>query len=266
MAGLVEMQLNPDQFRANALVLVLLSTLLQGIALLGLWPVEDGTAGKLWFGNAEMGLIILLLVNGWFIRRWTLQTGQGLLVKSTATLCFLSLLLCVGGDFINRNYFNIQHAYGSSVQHTYLADSVWFFAPGYGLFLWATIRVARARGISSGFVLTCAGIAGGLGALTFADLYTPEAGSYVSSMTGGYAVFISIVGVSAIWLVRALGWQVAYPVAIGAVMATIADGLIGNFWLYRDGFYPTISHLNWILYFASQALVQQLPVQLSGGD
>ena len=252
-----------DFFRANAFLLVLASVLLQSLALLGLLPIEDGSQGKFWFGNAEMFLIIALLANGWFIRRWAMQSGQNPLVQSTATLCVLSLALCVGGDFINRNYFGIYHGHGSSVRHSYLADSVWFFAPGYGLFLLATIRVALAKGVSKGFIAICALIAGALGALSFVDLYQPTAGAYVSSMTGGYAVFISIIGVSSLWLVKALGWRAAYPVAIGAVMATIADALIGNFWLYREGFYPTISHVNWILYFASQALVQQLPLQVS---
>lgn len=255
---------SPDHFRANALLLVLASTLLQGLALLGLLPVADGSAGKFWFGTAEMALIIALLGNGWLIRRWTLQSGQAPLTQSIALLCLLSLALCVGGDFINRNYFGIYHAHGSSVRHSYLADSVWFFAPGYALFLWATIRVARARAVSPALITGCALVAGVLGGLSFVDLYQPQAGAYLSAMTGGYAVFIAIVGVSSIWLVKALGWRLAYPVALGAVMATLADALIGNFWIYRDGYYPAISHVNWILYFASQALVQQLPLQLSG--
>ena len=149
------------------------------------------------------------------------------------------------------------------MRHSYLADSVWLFAPGYGLFLWATIKVARASGVTTGFIGLIAGIAAALGALSFLDLYQSEAGSYLSAMTGGYAMFISVVGASSIWLVRALGWRVAYPIAIGAAMATVADTLIGNFWIYREGYYPNISQINWILYFASQALVQQLPLQLA---
>lgn len=254
--------MTPENFRANALVLVLLSTLLQGLALLGVLPVEDGSAGKFWLGTAEMALVMALLVNAWLIRRWSIASGQDGLVQSTALLMVLSLALCVGGDFINRNYFGVYHAHGSRVRHSYLADSVWFFAPGYGLFLWATIRVALAKGVRKGFIATCALVAGGLGAASFIDLYTPAAGSYLSAMTGGYAVFISIVGVSSLWLVKALGWRIAYPVAVGAVMATLADALIGNFWIYRDGYYPAISQVNWILYFASQALIQQLPLQL----
>ncbi len=249
--------------RANALLLVVVSTLLQGFALLGLLPISDGTPGKIWFGHAEMLLIALLLLNGWFIRYRVIATGQDALTQSVATLCFLSLLVCAGGDFVNRNYFGIYHGHDSAIRHSYLADSVWLFAPGYALFLWATVKTARFHGVGRGFIAVCALVAGALGALSFIDLYTPEAGGYVSTMTGGYAVFISIVGVSSVWLVKALGWRIAYPVAIGAVMATVADALIGNFWIYREGFYPAISHVNWILYFASQALVQQFPLQLS---
>ncbi len=258
------MQLQPDTLRANAMLLVVVSTLMQGIALLGLLPLEDGSVGKFWFGTAEMVLISALLLNGLLIWRWTQRSGQSPFNQSIALLCMLSLALCLGGDFINRNYFGIYHAHGSSVRHSYLADSVWFFAPGYGLFLWASIKVAfNSQRVSPGFIGLVAGIAGALGALSFVDLYDPQAGVYLSGMTGGYAVFISMVGASSIWLVRALGWRCAYPVAIGAVMATIADALIGNFWIYREGYYPAISHVNWILYFSSQALVQQLPLQLS---
>lgn len=253
-----------SSLRANALVLVVLSTLLQAVALLGLLPIEEGGVGRFLFSTVEMGLIIALLLNGLLIRRWAQQSGQSSFVQSTALLCVLSLALCVAGDFINRNYFAVYNAQGSSVRHSYLADSVWFFAPGYGLFLWASIRVAVESGrVAMGFISLVAVVAAALGALSFADLYTAEAGAYVSAMTGGYAVFISIVGASSIWLVKALGWGVAYPVAIGAALATIADALIGNFWLYREGFYPDIGHVNWILYFASQALVQQLPLQLA---
>ncbi len=252
----------PDQFRSVALLLVVISTLIQGVALLGVVPIEDGTVTKTIFGTIEMALIAALLINGWLIRDWTIKSGQSDTAKSVALLCFLSLLVCAGGDFVNRNYFGIQHGHGSSVQHSYLADSVWFFAPGYAVFVWATIKVSKQQGVSSAFIGGCMLVAGALGALSFADLYTPDAGAYVSSMTGGYAMFISIVGVSSVWLVRALGWGLAYPVAIGAVMATVADALIGNFWIYREGFYPAISHVNWILYFASQALVQQFPLQV----
>ncbi len=258
------MHRQPDHLRANALVLVVISAVMQGIALLGLLPLADGSPGKFWFGNAEMLLIIALLLNGLLILRWVRQTGQTDFVQSIAWLSLLSLLLCVGGDFINRNYFAVYNAHGSSVRHSYLADSVWFFAPGYGLFLLATVKVALQSGkVGAGFIGLMAGIAATLGALSFVDLYQPQAGTYVSAMTGGYAMFISIVGVSSVWLVKALGWRVAYPVAIGAVMATVADALIGNFWIYREGYYPNISHVNWILYFASQALVQQLPLQLT---
>ena len=49
------------------------------------------------------------------------------------------------------------------------------------------------------------------------------------------------------------------------MLAMIADALIGKFWIFGangQGYFPLISHLNWIIYFGSQALIQQLPIAL----
>jgi len=245
-----------------AALLVAASTLLQGLALSGLLPIADGTVGHFIFGSTEMLLIVLLAWNGWRIRRWSLLSAQPKLVRRSATLVFASLALCVGGDLVNRNYGGLEYAHDAVIRHSYLADSVWFFLPGYALLIVAVWQIARPK-LGIGFLAGSAAIAALLGLLAFADMRKPATGLYVSLMTGAYSMPITIVGVSALWLLRALGWRRAAIPATGLVLATLADALIGNFWLYRDGYYPAISHLNWIIYFASQALVQQLPLRLS---
>lgn len=247
--------------RANALVLVVVSTLYQGLALIGLIDVTRPDLSFLAFGVGEMLLIIALLCNAWLIKRHL--CGQDPAAAAVARLMFWSLALCCLGDLVNRNFSGQFHAYGDVVAHSYLADSVWAFAPGYGLYLWASIRVARQAGVTLRFIGITAGVAALLGALSFADLHRPDAAAYVLAMTGSYAVLITVVGASALWLVRGLGWHRAWPVATGAALALVADALIGHFWLYRDGFHPAISHVNWIIYFGSQALLQQLPLQLT---
>ena len=49
----------------------------------------------------------------------------------------------------------------------------------------------------------------------------------------------------------------ALPVA-GALLAVVADLMIAELWIRRDA-YPVVEHANWIVYFASLALIQQLP-------
>ena len=53
--------------------------------------------------------------------------------------------------------------------------------------------------------------------------------------------------------------------ALGLVLAMVADAIIGKFWIFGNegqGYFPLVSHINWIIYFASQALIQQLPIGL----
>lgn len=255
-------QQQPAAFAANAVLLVLASTLLQCLALLGILPIADGTVGHSIFGSIEMALIVLLLVNGWRIRRWSIVSMQTMQVRGTATLCAVSLSICACGDLVNRNYFGLQYSHDQVVRHSYLADSVWFFLPGYSLLIAAVWRIAR-RNVGAGFMLGTAAMAAGIGLAAFIDMRNPATGFYVTAMTGAYSMPITVTACSAIWLIRSIGWSKAYWPALGLILATLADALIGNFWLYRDGYYPTVSHLNWVLYFASQAMVQQLPLQLA---
>ncbi|MDB5985061.1 MAG: hypothetical protein JWR16_114 [Nevskia sp.] len=257
--------LQPEQraaFGVNAVLLVTASTLLQCLALFGVLPIIDGTVGHAIFASVEMLLIVLLVVNGWRIRRWSIVSAQTALVRSTATLCAVSLSICACGDLVNRNYFELQYSYDRVVRHSYLADSVWFFLPGYALLIAAVWRIA-GRTLSTRFMLLTALIAASLGLLAFIDMRNPATGLYVTAMTGTYSIPITVTACSAIWLIRSLGWNRAYWPALGLILATLADALIGNFWLYRDGYYPAVSHLNWIIYFASQAMVQRLPLQLT---
>ena len=51
-------------------------------------------------------------------------------------------------------------------------------------------------------------------------------------------------------------------VACGLVLATLADAVIGQFWLFGrggQGWFPAVRDVNWVLYIGSQALVIHLP-------
>jgi hypothetical protein len=254
------------RFRKFALMLVCLSGCLQLSALSGLVLVRTPTQ-KAIYGSMEMLLVVLLLINGWAIWRaikyhHVNQGGTPVWVVGIARLCFLSLALCVMGDLVNRNFPGIYYQYGSNVKHTYLADSVWFFFPGYCCFISATYLAGRRKNLSLRLMGLTAFLCVVAGLVSFAGMYKEGAGTYVATMTGTYAALIPVMCASALWLLKSYGWQAMKWVASGAVLATIADALIGNFWIYREGYFPAISYLNWIIYFASQALIQQLPIKL----
>jgi hypothetical protein len=51
-------------------------------------------------------------------------------------------------------------------------------------------------------------------------------------------------------------------VGIGFILASVADSVIGRFWIYGnggEGYYPEVRHVNWIMYIGSQCLVIYLP-------
>jgi len=254
-------------FKKYAFILFCLSLCLQLPTLLGLFTVTTPQQKSI-YGSIEMLLIALLLLNGWSIwrvlkRKYATQGASYAWILEVAKFCFISLALCVMGDLINRNFLELYYQYGSNVEHTYLADSVWFFFPGYSCFIYAVYLVARHKNLSLLFVGYTALIFIGIGILSFAGIYKEGAGAYVATMTGGYASLISVMCAAALWLLKSYGWQAMKWVALGAVLAPVADSLIGNFWIYREGYFPGISYVNWIVYFTSQALIQQLPVKLS---
>lgn len=247
------------------LVLVGLSTFMEIAVLVGLFPCRGSQTLEL----LEMALMFGLLVNAWQIRAWVKIKGSFVAQRSsTADLTLLSLLLCCGGDLVNRNLHHSFYAYDNVIEHSYLVGSVWFFLPGYGLFIYTVWTVCKNS--LSAFAISflkwpLLTLTGGIGTLTYAKMVyalpvTPS--WYVLAVTGVYSVVITLMIPAAVWIYCAFGSLGRY-VAIGAILATIADVVIGQFWLFAvpsAGFYPEIASVNWILYFLSQALIQQIPL------
>lgn len=252
----------PPQLLLLPAILVVATILLQGAAWTGWLPAANGSTGKTVLALAEMGLLLLLLWNGWRIRDWAASVPRhGKLHVQVANLVFASLALCILGDLVNRNFPQTFYAHDSVIEHSYLVDSVWFFFPGYALFLVAAWKATSPQvpGLLRWPLLVIAAVAA---ATSFAGLVLPGCSPYVVLMTGGYAVLIALMVPAAVWIAVALG-RPAWPVAAGAALATIADALIGHFWLFGRGHYPDIAYLNFVVYFLSQVLVQQLPVVLA---
>lgn len=246
------------------MTLVVLCLLLQAGGWLADIPTDPRTTPRILFALAEMSLLFALLWNGWRIRAFVhAQAESGALARSTANLVFASLLLCIGGDAINRNLGAAYYAYDQVVEHSYLADSVWFFFPGYLLFIVAAWRATAAR-VSPWLRVGSLVVGAVAGVATFAGLVLPGTSDYVAAMTGSYSVLISLMVPAALWIALAYG-RPAWPVALGTALATVADALIGQFWLFGEGWYPGIAYLNFAVYFLSQALMQQFPPVVAGG-
>jgi hypothetical protein len=254
-------------FSRNALLLSFLATGLSAFGLLGWWGIDGEAAARVQFGVTELVLMLLLIANGFAIKRWVFRQPSSLLAQQLSWLCLLSLTLCFAGDVVNRNFAQLFYQHGPVVKHDYLADSVMFFAPGYLLLLVAVWRVATARGVSLRFMGLTSAVAATLGGLSFLNMADFNAGQRVLLITGGYAMLITVVGFSSLWLLKAYGAATAPAsirwVALGLALAAVADALIGSLWIYGnngEGFFPAVSYVNWIVYFASQAMVQQLPL------
>lgn len=244
------------------LTLVLLVMLLQGNAWEGLWLVAFDALNRGAFAVTEMLLIGLLVWNGWRIRRSVAEAAMGSpharRMNNVALLCFMGLAVCALGDAVNRNFPWIFFAYDDVIRHSYLADSVWFFFPGYLLLLVAVLRATRQR-VARHWVAPLLAVAGVGGAISFSMLVLPGTSLYIKSMTAPYTMLISMMVPAAWWCWLAFGKK-GLGIGVGAVLATVADALIGRFWLYGDGYYPGIAHLNFVVYFISQALLQRLPL------
>ncbi|MFP5431229.1 MAG: hypothetical protein ACLGHE_09640 [Gammaproteobacteria bacterium] len=246
-------------------LLVVLVTLLQLSAWTGLFSVTTGSHNQMLLSGAEMLLIAALVWNGWRIRqhvaRLSLPTEMITRLRTVATLTLASLAICSLGDLVNRNFSQTFFTHDTIIKHSYLADSVWFFFPGYALFVLTAWFVTRDR-VTLWLRIASLGVAGVAGLASFAGLVLPGTSPYVTALTGSYAVLISLMVPVALWLVTAFGRRV-WPVALGAVLATAADTLIGQFWLFGEGYYPGVAYLNLVVYFLSQALLQQLPLYLA---
>ncbi len=243
--------------QAQAAVLVTLSTLLQCVALLGVLPIAPGSLGRHVYSTVELLLVAGLLYQGWRIRQWAVASGQGALVRQIARLCFCSLLLCGLGDIVNRNYLERYYPWDEVIKHGYLVQSILFFFPGYALVVVANWRLGAPH-VHPRTVVWGTLAALGLGALAFFGSYDPRVNALASAAMLAYTLLHAVLVLSVVWVVRACGWAASSLVAMGVLLAAVADALIGHFWIFSDHF-PVIEHVNWIVYFASLAMIQQLP-------
>jgi hypothetical protein len=102
-----------------------------------------------------------------------------------------------------------------------------------------------------------------VGVLAYFTNHDPAVSAYSSGLMLLYTMMLSVLAGSTLWVVSTYGWGASCLVVIGCLLAPVADALIGNFWIYRNH-YPTVEHLNWIVYFTSLAMIQQMPFFIAG--
>ena len=242
----------------SVLALVAVSTVLQVGALVAASDaIAEGTRGRHAFSTAEMVLVALLAWQGWRIVGWARGAGRGPLVERTAVWCFVSLVLCGLGDLVNRNYLEQHFQWDEVIRHSYLVTAIWFFLPGYAVVIGVNRMVSRSA-VSVRFAVGSAVIAAVVGALAFATDHVDGMARYPATMIALYSSVLAVLAGSTVWLVKAFGWRPSAVVVAGCLLAVVADALIGRFWIATDH-YPTVEHTNWIVYFASLAMIQRLP-------
>ena len=252
-----------DKYFVISLLLFLVATIESIGGLWGLWSVTGEE--RLVILSVEAAVLVGLLVNCYVIKNWVYRHSTETSHRFLAWAILASLALCICGDVVNFNLPLTYYRYGGLIKHDYLADSVFFFGPGYALFLVSACSIALSNGLKLKTLLIVLTIASLVGGASFMSMHLSNTGLNVSMITGAYAVLITLVGASGLMLFVALRKSTArfalWFVASGLVLATIADGIIGQFWIYGnngEGYYPTAKYINWSLYIASQCMLIHL--------
>jgi hypothetical protein len=252
-----------DRYFVISLLLFLVATIESIGGLCGLWSVTGEE--RLVILSVEVAVLVGLLLNCYAIKNWVYHHSTETSHRLLAWATLVSLALCVCGDVVNFNLPLTYYRYGGLIKHDYLADSVFFFGPGYALFLVAACSIALSNGLKLKTLLIVLTVASLLGGASFMSMHLSNTGLHVSMITGVYAILITLVGASGIMLLMTLRKSTArfalWFVASGLVLATIADGVIGQFWIYGnngEGYYPIAKYINWSLYIASQCMLIHL--------
>jgi hypothetical protein len=236
--------------------LVVVSTVLQLAALAFAGDsLAAGTTARHVFSTVELALVVALLVVTVGIVRWSADRPGP--TPTVARLVLASLALCAVGDLINRNYPEHAFQWDDVIRHSYLITSIIAFAPGYALVVVANRRatavvVPMRTALVTGVVAALAGLVG------FATSFDPDVAVGANVAMAVYAVVLAVLAGSCLWLGRTYGWRPSAIVVAGCLLAVVADWLIATFWIHGTS-YPTIEHVNWIIYFASLVMIGRLP-------
>lgn len=249
-----------DKHFVTSLIIWLVATIESLGGLVGYWSITGNERFSILI--IESAILVALFANCYAIKNWVYRHSSQTSHRVIAWVAVIALALCICGDVVNFNLPLTYYRYDGIVKHDYLADSVTFFAPGYALFLTVTCWLAVDNGTKPKVILIWGIIAMLIGVASFISMHLSGTGKHVSMVTGSYAVLITLVGASGLVLLAAFRNSVlkrgVWLVSIGLVLAAVADGVIGQFWIYGNGgkgFFPTAKYVNWSLYIGSQCLL-----------
>lgn len=241
---------------------VLASVIALFVAITGLLlPVDHYTLLPL-----EITSLVILLVNSLYLTRWVFKNSNDNYMRLIALFCLISLLLCLCGDFVNFNLSQQYYLNSKVIKHSYLVESIMFFAPGYTVLLLAVFIIIR-KDIFRGYTIWVFFIMALGGATSsFYSMFIPQASAKTLILTWLYSFIITCIGLVSVLLVNNYGGKKApirvWVIGIGLIFAAVADGLIGYFWIFGnngEGYYPHIRYVNWVFYIISQSIVVHLP-------
>ncbi|MGB1263606.1 MAG: hypothetical protein ACPG52_11905 [Cognaticolwellia sp.] len=257
-----------NRFTHISLWLTFFAVIQSVFALAGVVSITDSSNERIAFGVIELITMALLIVNAVAIMRFMAKQDCSIAYRFSK-LCVTSLLLCFIGDIVNRNFLLQFYQYDNVIKHSYLADSVLFFFPGYLILVIALAHFAVSQGLQKRFIALTSLLTTVIALVTYFDMHLASTAPLLTLITAAYSVLVSVLAVSALWLIKSCAGRKLhfgiYCTEIGLVFAMLADAIIGKFWIFGNhgaGYFPTVSHINWIIYFASQALIQQLPIGL----
>lgn len=257
-----------NHFAKIAAIIWLLAIAQSVLAFYGIFSINQTAYQRVAFGLIELVTMGLVIMNSVAILRFV-NEQESPLARMVSQACLCSLILCFLGDIVNRNFFQEFYQYGDVVKHSYLADSVLLFFPGYSIIIAMIAAIAFKRGVTKRFIGITALLASVIALCTYFDMHITNTDTTLTLITMSYSILVSILAISAIWLLKAFAWRQAplrvWLAALGVLLAMIADAIIGQFWIFGNqgqGYFPIVSHINWIVYVASQLLIQQLPLGL----
>jgi len=257
-----------QRFTKVSFFLWLCAVVQSALAIVGVVSINQSSNERILFGIIELLTMALLILNAIAIKKFMAKQDCAI-AKRFSSVCLYSLVFCFAGDVVNRNFMQQFYQYDEVIKHSYLADSVMFFFPGYLLLVLAIAHFALTHCLSKRLITVTAIIVAAIALNTYYDMHLMATDHLLTLITASYSVLVSILAVSALWLVKACT-PYRIPIrfwcaALGLILAMVADAIIGKFWIFGNqgqGYFPLVSQVNWIVYFASQALIQQLPIGL----
>ncbi|TQF67966.1 hypothetical protein [Pseudoalteromonas luteoviolacea] len=231
----------------------------------GLWPYTPESRGH---QNILEGLTTLSIVAiagaTWYY--FHMYKPSRVSCVRIAKLMTLGVIFCAIGDVINFNLGQQFHSHDPQIKHDYLVDSIYSFSIGYGLILYATVPFLQHLSITKKQATLVTSLVSLCTLLSYYQMRLPDTGLYVTLLAGFYALLVAQCSSFAILILfKAISFQslklCILPV-IGLFLATLADALIGQFWLFGNsgqGYFPLIRTINWFIYISSSILIIQLP-------